>query len=463
MFGLTKTLCVVALLCGAAPALAALDPGTFRKQLDAFVEQEMRTEKVPGTSVAVLHKGQVVVAKGYGLANVEHGVPVTPETIFQSGSVGKMFTAAVVMLQVEQGKMSLDDPLSKYVPNAPASWRPITIRHLLTHTSGIPNVGDDFDFKRNYTDDELLKGFEALPLNFQPGARYSYSNSGYVILGIVVQRATGRFYGDILKTDIFQPLGMKTARVISDRDIVPHRAAGYEMVDGELKNQDFVSVKMNSTADGSLYFSLNDMIAWALGVEQGRVLSAASWKQVYTPVQLNSGKTYPYGFGWDVDTAGGSPRYHHGGSWQGFRSYYSRYLGDDLVILFLANSAEANTEIFVDGIAKLWDPALVAVPRPKPEPATARRVTGLIEAARVGGVRQQDVPLAPPNFLDTQKPYWIKDLKELGALTKLDLIQRKESGDDIDYIFEGTFGQRVVRVYYSVAPGNQASNFFLSL
>ncbi|NIJ38462.1 CubicO group peptidase (beta-lactamase class C family) [Sphingopyxis panaciterrae] len=463
MFGLTKTLCAAAMLCVAGPALAAPDAATFNTQLDAFVEQEMGAEKVPGVSVAVLHKGEIIVAKGYGLANVEHDVPVTPETIFQSGSVGKMFTAAVVMRQVEQGKMSLDDPLSKYVPDAPASWRPITIRHLLTHTSGIPNVGDDFDFQRNYSDDELIRGFAALPLSFQPGARYSYSNSGYVLLGIVVERATGRFYGDILKTDIFQPLGMKTARVISDKDIVPHRAAGYELVDGVLKNQDFVSVKMNTTADGSLYVSLDDMIAWARGVEQGKVLSAASWKQVYTPVRLNSGKTYPYGFGWDVDVAGGKPRLHHGGSWQGFRSYYSRYLGDDLVILFLANSAEANTETFVDGIAKLWDPALVAVPSPKPEPDVARRVTALIETARVGGLRPQDVPLAPATFITTQSPYFVKDLKELGALTKLELIERGEAGDDINYVFKATFGERVARVYYSVAPGNQASNFFLSL
>lgn len=459
----TKIFLAATMACVTAPALAAPDPDTFKKQVDAFVEQEMRSEKVPGVSVAVLHEGEIVLAKGYGLANVEHDIAVTPRTIFQSGSVGKMFTAAAVMRQVEQGKMSLDDPLTKYVPDAPASWRPITIRQLLTHTSGIPNVGDDFDFKRNYTDEELIKSFAVLPLSFQPGARYSYSNSGYVLLGIVIERATGRFYGDILRTDIFEPLGMKTARVISDRDIVPNRAAGYELVDGVLKNQDFVSVKMNTTADGSLYFSLNDMIAWARGVEQGKVLSAASWKQVYAPVHLNSGKTYPYGLGWDVDTAGGKPRYHHGGSWQGFRSYYSRYLGHNLAIIFFANSAEANTETFVDGIAKLWDPALVAVPQPKPEPAVARKVTALIDAARAGRLRPEDVPLAPANFIPTQGPYFVKDLAELGALTKLELIERSEAGDDVNYVFRATFGERVVRVYYSVGPVDQPSNFFLSL
>lgn len=459
----TKTVFAAALISVAAPAMAAPETATFTKQVDAFVEQEMRAEKVPGVSVAVLRGGEIVLAKGYGVANVEHNIPVTPQTIFQSGSVGKMFTAAVVMRQVEQGKMSLDDPLTKYIPDAPASWRPITVRHLLTHTSGIPNVGEEFDFKRNYTDDELIKSFAALPLSFQPGARYSYSNSGYVLLGIIIERATGRFYGDILKTDIFDPLGMKTARVISDRDIVPNRAAGYEVVDGVLKNQDFVSAKMNTTADGSLYFSLDDLIAWSRGVEQGKVLSAASWKQVYTPVRLNSGKTYPYGFGWDVDMAGGKPRLHHGGSWQGFRSYYSRYLGDDLAIIFLANSAEANTETFVEGIAKLWDPALVAVPHPKPEPEVARKVTALIEAARAGKLRPEDVPLAPANFITTQSPFFAKDLAELGALTKLELVERSEAGDDVNYVFKATFGERVIRVYYSVGPANQTSNFFLSL
>ncbi len=463
MFGLAKTLCAVATLCVAAPALAAPDPETFRTQLDTFIEREMRDEKVPGVSVAILRKGEIVVAKGYGQADVENNVPVTTETIFQSGSVGKMFTAAAVMSQVEQGRMGLDDPVSKYVPDAPASWRTMTIRHLLTHTSGVANYGSDFDYRRDYTDDELVKIAAAMPLDFAPGARWSYSNTGYALLGILVKKATGKSYLEILDTEIFKPLGMKTARGISDGDIVLHRASGYKLVDGALKNQDFVSPTMNSTADGSLYLSLDDMIAWARGVEQGKVLSPASWKQIYTPVRLNSGKPYPYGFAWNLNMAGGKPRYHHGGAWQGFRTYYSRYLGDDLSVVLLTNSAETDLDAFVDGIAKLWDPALVApAPRPKAEPDTARRVTALIETARAGALRPQDVPLAGEAFIKMVNPYLANMMKPLGALTKLELTEREELGDDISYTYVATFGDRTMKVRYAVAPGNQVSSFFIS-
>lgn len=236
MFSLAKTFCAMAALCTAAPALAAPDPATFRKQLDTFIEQEMRQEKVPGVSIAVLRKGEVVVAKGYGQADVENNVPVTTETIFQSGSVGKMFTAAAVMTQVEQGRMSLDDHVSKYLADVPASWGTMTIRHLLTHTSGVANYGRDFDYRRDYSDDELVKIAAAMPLDFAPGARWNYSNTGYALLGILVKKATGKSYLEVLDTEVFKPLGMKTARGISDGDIVMHRASGYQLDGGVLEN-----------------------------------------------------------------------------------------------------------------------------------------------------------------------------------------------------------------------------------
>jgi CubicO group peptidase (beta-lactamase class C family) len=463
MFSLTRMLCASVALCAAAPALAAPDPATFKAQLDAFVEREMREEKVPGVAIAVLRKGEIVVAKGYGSADVENDVPVTTETIFQSGSVGKMFTAAAVMSQVEKGRIGLEDPVSKYLPDAPASWRTMTIRHLLTHTSGVANYGRDFDYRRDYSDDELAKIAFGMPLDFAPGARWNYSNTGYALLGVVVKKATGKSYLEILDNEVFKPLGMKTARGISDADIVRHRASGYHLVDGALKNQDFVSPSMNATADGSLYFSIDDMIAWARGVEQGKVLSAAGWKQVYTPVKLNSGKSYPYGFAWRIDTEGGQPRYHHGGAWQGFRTYYSRYLGDDLSVVLLTNSANTDLDAFIDGIAKLWDPALVApAPRPKAEPDTARKVTALIEAARAGKLRQEDLPLAGKGFAEMVNPYFSKKMQPLGALTKLELTERRELGDDISYSYVATFGDRTMKVRYAVAPGDQVSSFFIS-
>ena len=455
-------LCALASLLVAASAAAAPDPDAFRASVDRFVQATMSEQKVPGVAVAVLRNGEVIVSKGYGLANVEHKVPVTPATIFQLGSVGKMFTAAAIMRQVEDGKMRLDDPISRYLGDVPPSWGAITIRHLLTHTSGVANQGDDFDLRRDYSDDELVKAAYALPLDFAPGKRWSYSNTGYILLGIIAQKASGRSYLDILKTDVFAPLGMSTARGISDRDIVPNRAAGYEPVKGELKNQDFVSPTMNATADGSLYTSLNDMIAWDRGVMGGKVLSDTSWRQVFAPVRLSSGKPYPYGFAWFIDQAGGKPKLHHSGAWQGFRANYARYLGEGLSVIVLTNSASARTASFIDGIAHAWDPALVALPeKPGPDPAVERRVTALIERARDGKLRDTDVPLAGKGFAAAANGAFAPLLTRLEALQSMELLERRELGDDLLYKYRAAFKNGTATVTYQVAPGDQVSMFLV--
>jgi CubicO group peptidase (beta-lactamase class C family) len=173
-----------------------------------------------------VRNGEVVKAKGYGLANVELNVPASAETVYQSGSTGKQFTATAVMMLVEDGKLALDDKINKYFPDSPESWNNITIRHLLTHTSGTTDYPKDFDFRRDYTEAELLKKAQLIPLAFAPGEKWSYSNLGYVTLGILVSKVAGKFYGDFLQERIFRPLGMSTARIINESDIVMTNRAG---------------------------------------------------------------------------------------------------------------------------------------------------------------------------------------------------------------------------------------------
>ena len=164
-----------------------------------------------------------------------------------------------------------------------------------------------------------------MTLEFEPGSRWNYSNTGYVLLGILIHKVSGKFYGDVLKERVFAPLGMTTARIISEEDIVLNRAAGYRLVDGELKNQEWVAPKLNTTADGALYLTVQDFVAWDRGLRKSAILKPQSWSQVYTPVSLKSGKTYPYGFGWQLGESSGQPWYRHGGAWQGFTS--ARSLG----------------------------------------------------------------------------------------------------------------------------------------
>jgi len=331
-------------------------------RVDEYVEREQRLQRIPGISLAVIKDGQVILAKGYGLANVEHHVPTKPETIFQSGSVGKQFTATAVMMLVEDGKLSLDDKISKYFGDAPAAWQNITVRHLLTHTAGTTDYPSDFDFRRDYTEAEMLKRAETIPLAFQPGEKWSYSNLGYVVLGILIHKVSGKFYGDFLQERIFQPMGMSTARIISEADIVPNRSGGYVLVNGELKNQQWVSPTLNTTADGALYLTVWDMAKWDAALYTEKLLHKASLDQMWTPVKLNDGKTQPYGFGWGLGEVRGHHLIEHGGAWQGFKSHIARYVDDKLTVVVFANLAQANPARIAHGIAALYNPDLAPVP-----------------------------------------------------------------------------------------------------
>jgi CubicO group peptidase (beta-lactamase class C family) len=341
------------LLCSLCRAQDTVDA-----KVDDFVRGEMQSQHIPGFSLLVNKDGKMAMAKGFGLANVEHQVPVKPETIFQSGSVGKQFTATAVMLLVEDGKVGLDDTISKYLTNVPPSWDNIRVRHLLTHTSGLGDYPSDFDLRRDYTEDQLLAKVTTTPLKFQPGEKWSYSNLGYLTLGILISKVSGKFYGDVLQERIFKPLGMTTARIISEANIITNRAAGYRLVDGQLKNQEWVSPTMNSTGDGSLYLTVYDLAKWDASLYAEKILKRSSLDQMWTPVTLNDGKTHPYGFGWFVVEVRGHRLIHHGGSWQGFHCDIQRYVDDKLTIIGFDNLAQSNLEKIIRGVAAIYNPEL---------------------------------------------------------------------------------------------------------
>src|SRR5437764_7689758 len=356
-------------------------------KVDDYIKAEMQRQHIPGLSLAVVKDGQIILAKSFGFANVEHQVPVKPETIFQSGSMGKQFTATAVMMLVEAGKLSLSDPITKFFSDAPDGWKNITVRHLLTHTAGTTDYPSDFDFRRDYSEDELLKRAEAIPLSFLPGEKWSYSNLGYVLLGILIHRVSGQFYGDLLQERVFQPLGMTTARIISEADIVPNRAAGYRLVKGELKNQDWVSPSLNTTADGALYLTVYDMAKWDAALYAEKLLKKSSLAEMWMPVKLNSGKTYPYGFGWFLNEVRGHHIVEHSGSWQGFKSYIARYVDDRFTVVLFVNLIQANQARIAHGVAAIYSPELTPI-TPKAiddkEPQVTALAKGLIEKAALG-------------------------------------------------------------------------------
>jgi CubicO group peptidase (beta-lactamase class C family) len=347
----------LALLVGHA-ALAAQSPA---EKADAIVRAAMSTHQIPGVCLGVMRNGRLIKATGYGYANVELKVPMSPESIFQSGSVAKQFTATAIMMLAQDGKIGIDDPIVKYFPEArTAAWKDATVRQLLTHTSGIPDIFGEhdedsytkgiLDFHRDYSEDELLQRYLTLQLDFNPGDRWNYSNTGYELLGFLIHRVTGQFYGDFLQERIFRPLGMTSTRIISEEDIVPNRVNGYRIVDGELKNQEWIAASLNTLADGGLYTNLLDLAKWDAALYTERLLPRSVLDQMWTPVRLNSGATHPYGFGWELADVDSHPVRYHTGSNQGFFISISRYVRDRLTVVVLTNLDETHSVTL--GIAK---------------------------------------------------------------------------------------------------------------
>jgi CubicO group peptidase (beta-lactamase class C family) len=336
-----------------APLAAADQPADAVAQ---FVRTEMDREHVPGLALLVSRNGQPVREEGYGLSNVELQVAVKPETIFQSGSVGKQFTATAVMMLVEAGKVGLEDPLIKYFPQGPAWWKEVTVRELLSHTAGFTDYPQDFDMRKDYNEDDLLKIVSAIPPAYPPGTNWAYSNLGYLTLGILIHKVTGEFYGDFLLQKIFKPLNMSTTRIINEEDIIPNRAAGYRWVKGRLKNQEWVSPLVNTTADGSLYFSVLDLAKWDAALYTEKLLRASSLKQMWTVAALRNGQPNAghYGYGWFIGTKMGHHVVEHEGQWQGFETQISRYVDDRLTVVVLTNLAEGKPEKIADGVAEIY-------------------------------------------------------------------------------------------------------------
>jgi CubicO group peptidase (beta-lactamase class C family) len=270
----------IALLLSAAVFGQAVKPQSVPEltpeqvgSMDRYITDEMGREHIPGLAVGIYRRGRTLLAKGYGLANVELNVAVKPETIFQSGSVGKQFVSAAVMMLVEEGKIGLDDTIVKYFPEAPAAWKTILIKNLLSHTSGLAEYETPersgpkgpFYLRLDFTEDELVNKIEALPIESGPGEKWNYRNTNYVLLGVMIHKVTGKFYADYLQERIFKPLHMTSTRLISDAEIIPNRSSGYKMDGDKLRNQDWVSPTFNSTADGTLY---STCLIWRSGTRR---------------------------------------------------------------------------------------------------------------------------------------------------------------------------------------------------
>lgn len=441
----------------AALLFAAFAGGVRADAIDDYINAEMARQHVPGLALAIMRHGQLLRAQGYGFANLEHSVPVHPDTLFKTGAVGMQFTAVAVMFLVEEGTLRLDDSIRKYLPDAPRSWGPITVRHLLNHTSGLPATPNG-EFRTDYTDEQLLRIIYKQELNFPAGTRWKFSYTDYVTLGFLIKRVSGEFYADLLAKRLFAPLGMQTARLIDELAIVRNRAAGYEMRDGELRNAEWVSPTANSTADGSLYLSALDYARWDAGVLGRKVLSAESWAEIARPAPLVSGRSYPYGFGWSLEHSAGQEVWSHSGTWQGFQTFIIRYLGDELTVVVLANGDSGAPNKIARHVSGLLDPKFAqpaGAPIEDREPQITDRLETLLHQISDGKADSKDFAFISKQELAEMLSAYRNILQPLGSLQEIALFARKELADDQVYRYRARFDKGLMEVTLSYAPNGK--------
>jgi D-alanyl-D-alanine carboxypeptidase len=346
-----RFLCAIIVLGGmfAAPLLSRAD------QVDKLIKGEMEKHQIAGLSLMVIKNGTQAKTKGYGVANLEWNVPVAQDTVFEIGSVTKQFTAACILLLVEDGKLTVDDKISQHLKNTPAAWSNITVRHLLTHTSGIKSYTglDGYEFTRHLTQEEFIKKIGTHPLAFQPGDSWSYCNTGYNLLGFIIENVSGKKYWDFIHERIFQPLGMTSTGSRTPGVIVLHRAAGYELKDHKSINRDYDLTDVFSA--GAIVSTVVDLAKWDAALNGEKLLKESSKQLWWTSTKLNDGKIKNYGFGWYLDPLDGHKNIAHGGATSGFSATIQRFPDDKLSIIILTNADENGLATSIaKKVAKLY-------------------------------------------------------------------------------------------------------------
>ncbi len=335
-------------------------PATLADEVDDYINAAMSRQHIPGLTLAVLRDGKVIKSQGYGLASVELNVPAKPETVFELASATKPFVAMAIMLLAQEGKLSLEDRVSQYVENTPESWRDITLRHLLSHTSGIKDYLERPEMTPfDLPPEKIVQIAAGFPLNFSAGEKWAYSNTGYVLLGLVIQKVSGQPFGAFLEERIFQPLGMADSRHHQPDGVIPNRAAGYLWLGpGGLRNADMFKYMMSNRGDAGLLSTVLDLAKWDAALASTNLLTPASRAAMWTPARLKDGTSSKYGLGWFVGEVNGHRHIFHPGGNAGAATILSRYPDDQLTVIVLANGGGAYPEGLDLGIAQRFIPGL---------------------------------------------------------------------------------------------------------
>jgi CubicO group peptidase (beta-lactamase class C family) len=367
-FAKTLTLLtLVALPSGIASAQA--------EKVDEYVRSEMARRHVPGLSVAVVHEGRVILARSYGLADVELSVPVTPNSVFKLASLTKPFTATAVMMLVEEGKVALDRRLGEYLPHLPSHFRQVTVRQLLSHTSGLadylaaPRWSWRSSWRLDLTPDEFITFASEAPPAFAPGTNIRYSNTGYYLLGFLIERVTGKTYEQFLTESVFEPVQMSASRRDTRSEIVPNRVSGYVFRDSALQNAEYTSETW-AYSEGGVISTILDLAKWDAALYANSLLRRSTIEQMWTPAKLangspavigdnGAGRPNYYGLGWVISEHRGHRIVLHTGDKPGFSSSFTRFVDDRLTVIVLCNNSSGTPAFPIGlGIADFYLPVV---------------------------------------------------------------------------------------------------------
>jgi D-alanyl-D-alanine carboxypeptidase len=417
----------------AGAAVPAPDKALAEK-IDAVMSEVYKPGQ-PGAAVIVRKNGQTLFRKGYGLADLELKVPVEPDMVFRLGSITKQFTAVAVLMLAQEGKLGLQDEITKFLPDYPVQGRTITVEHLLTHTSGIQSYTDMPEWlplmRKDMTLTELIDLFKSKPMPFEPGEGWAYNNSGYILLGAIIEKVSGKTYEAFLDERVFKPLGMKGSYYGSAERIIPRRIPGYQLGKGGFVNAPYLSMTQPYAA-GSLLSNVDDLAVWSDAVFSGKLVKKEWLDKAFAPFKLKNGESSGYGYGWFIAEFAGHRSVEHGGGINGFTTYEMTFPEDGLFLAVLTNSAieGRDPEPRAVRIARLAlglaEPArkAVALPAadldrlvgvyegPRGATATITREAGKAYIQRRGGAKTELLAASPAEFFTGDNPALILAVRD---------------------------------------------------
>jgi len=457
-----KRLAVALLLI---PSVSAFSQS--RKDVETLIQRYMEAAGVPGMSYAIARHGKVIMKGAIGLAEVENEAKLRPDSIFEIGSVTKQFTATLIMQLVKEGRIELDAAVSTYLPDLPQAWQPVTITQLLNHTSGLPEYLSPvygFNIRKDYRDGEIVKMMEKFPLDYQPGESWMYSNLGYFLLGVLIEKITGREYEQELQDRLFAPLGMQSTSYFIPYKVYKHRAFGYMPSTKEVRVPETLRPSGAFSA-GAVVSTAPDMALFASKLLAGEVLATNLLEKIWTPASLRGGRSYPYGFGWFLDEHKGVRIVHHGGNTFGNSAEVCLFPSENLAIVLLGNLYGGNYNGLARQIAGLYVADLKKTKKLKTNVDPNRDVTlKLFRTMQTLLNSQKNAELMDSELLgvlsSSRGSAGVAGLRAaLGQIKSLRYRDHESLGTDTVYVYEIIFEKATVPMKLTVTKEAKLARF----